>query len=119
MRNCIQIDQGKVSVKVSVFIFKDGKSWIAFCPSLDLSGYATTEKGAKKDFTWMLQDWLNTQISSKSLEQDLKQQDWIVGKGKWSEPDVKELLSKNDLMDFVIDQPRFVKTDVEAVAYCQ
>ena len=67
MRNYIKIEQGKVSIKVSVFIFKDRKSWVAYCPSLDLSGYEMTEDGAKRDFDWMLQDWLKTQTCNKTI----------------------------------------------------
>lgn len=119
MKNYIKIDQGKVNIKVSVFIFKEGKSWIAYCPSLDLSGYDITEDGAKKDFDWILQDWLKTQTCNKTLDEDIKQHGWIVGKSKWSEPDFKKLLEKDKLMDSVMQKSHFVKTSIEAEAYCQ
>ncbi|GAA6528276.1 hypothetical protein LPYR103PRE_02490 [Segatella asaccharophila] len=118
MRNYIKIDQGKVSIKVSVFIFKDGKSWVVYCPSLDLSGYDITEEGAKKDFDWILQDWLNTQTSNKTLDEDLKKHGWTADQSKWSEPDFKELLEKDHLMDSVMEKSHFVKTSIEVEAYC-
>ena len=36
---------------ISVLFFKENDVWIAYCPSLDLSGYDTTEEKAGEDGT--------------------------------------------------------------------
>ena len=90
-----------MNIKGSGFIFKEGKSWIAYCPSLDLSGYDITEDGAKKDFDWILQDWLKMQTCNKTLDEDLKKHGGTIDQSKWSEPDFKELLEKDKLMDYI------------------
>lgn len=57
-RNTIILNGNTVSVSVSVAIFKEGDTFIAYCPSLDLSGYDTTEDKARADFEYVLKEWL-------------------------------------------------------------
>ena len=33
-----------ISIRVSVYTFREGDNVIAYCPSLDLSGYGRTQK---------------------------------------------------------------------------
>lgn len=58
-RNTITLSGQSVSVSVSVFLFKEGEVFIAYCPSLELSGYDTTEDKARADFEYVLKEWLN------------------------------------------------------------
>lgn len=76
MKNAITINGKNIKVSVSVYLFKEGDTYIAYCPSLDLSGYDTTEESAKTDFEYMLKDWLKTQSENNLLEKDLKQHGW-------------------------------------------
>ena len=41
--NYISFGNGNVEINVSLFVFKEGDTYIAYCPSLDLSGYDMTE----------------------------------------------------------------------------
>lgn len=75
-KNTIALKGKEISVSVSVFLFKEGETYIAYCPSLDLRGYDCTEDKAKADFEFMLQEWLKEQMSNGTLQQDLACHDW-------------------------------------------
>ncbi len=96
--NAIVIDGNTIKISVSVFLFKEGETYIAYCPSLDLSGYDTTEEKAKSDFEYMLKDWLKTQSDNKSLEQDLKIHGWNP-----------EFIIKNNLRSLGLTRKDFIE----------
>ena len=64
-------DSGSVKISVSLFTFKEGDVYIAYCPSLDLSGYDRDEAKAKADFEIMLADYLSWQMRNGTLREDL------------------------------------------------
>ena len=39
--------KGTLEISVSVYVFKENDVFIAYCPSLDISGYNTTEEEAR------------------------------------------------------------------------
>ena len=63
---------------VSVSLFKDGEAYVADCPSLDISGYDTTEESAMEAFRYMLHDRLNEQLGNGTLRKDLVGHGWKV-----------------------------------------
>lgn len=66
----------RVEISVSLILFKEGEQVIAYCPSLDLSGYDQTEEKALADFDFMLSDYLETQIRQGTLREDLVAHGW-------------------------------------------
>ena len=40
--------KGTLEISVSVYVFKENDVFIAYCPSLDISGYNTTEEQQRK-----------------------------------------------------------------------
>lgn len=74
--NSIILRKGSVGISVSVYLFKDGNAYVAYCPSLDLTGYDTTEEAAKTDFEYMLHDWLEEQVAEGTLHEDLTRHGW-------------------------------------------
>ena len=115
--NAILIDGNTIKISVSVFVFKEGETYIAYCPSLDLSGYDTTEEKAKSDFEYMLKDWLKTQSDNKSLEQDLKIHGWNIENNCANEPKIIDILSKGSTTN-VLELPDYRKTNVNAEILC-
>lgn len=92
-----------VSVEVSVFVYKDmeypnGDMYIAYCPELDLVGYDTTNRKARKSFEYVLQDYLEYTIENGTLEEDLMEHGWRKFKnGKIAEPTYTEMLKRSQL----------------------
>ena len=48
-KNAIPLKGNEINVSVSVFLFKEKGAYIAYCPSLDISGYDLTEDKAKME----------------------------------------------------------------------
>lgn len=69
MLNSISVKDKEIKISVSVFLFKEGNAYIAYCPSLDLSGDDMTEESAKADFEYMLRDWVREQTANGTLHQ--------------------------------------------------
>lgn len=92
--NSITLKKNGVGISVSVYLFKDGDAYIAYCPSLDLSGYDTTEEAAKADFEYMLHDWLQEQVGNGTLQEDLARHGWKIGEKGGKEPDVRDMISR-------------------------
>lgn len=116
--NSIKMNNRGINVSVSVYIFKENDTYIAYCPSLDLSGYDTTIEKAKIDFEFMLSDYMKTQIQNGTLNEDLTNHGWKAGNTKtalYSEPKVEEMLSTNKQLQDVISLPEYSKINVESV----
>ena len=65
-----------ISIRVSVYTFREGDNVIAYCPSLDLSGYGRTQKEAKESFGIVMKDYLDYCTSEGTLHEDLISHGW-------------------------------------------
>lgn len=110
-----------VSVELSVFVYKDleypnGDMYIAYCPELDLVGYDTTDKKARKSFEYVLKDYLDYTLEKGTLEADLLEHGWRKYKnGKLVEPSYSNML-KNTQLKSVLRQNEFTKYSVPLFA---
>ena len=109
--NYISFSKGGVEISVSLFVFKEGDTYIAYCPSLDLSGYDLTEESARADFDYMLSDYLSDQLRNGTLRADLALHGWKVGKAKGNEPDLSDMLGMNEQLRKLVTHS-FKKTNV-------
>lgn len=104
-------DKGGVEISVSVFTFKEGDVYIAYCPSLDISGYDSDEAKAKADFEAMLADYLTWQMRNGTLRADLSAHGWHIGKVKGNEPPLSELLGMNEQLRTLV-AGSYMKTNI-------
>ena len=109
--NYISFSKSGVEISVSLFVFKEGDTYIAYCPSLDLSGYDLTEESARADFDYMLSDYLSNQLRNGTLRADLALHGWKVGKAKGNEPDLSDMLDMNEQLRKLVTHS-FKKTNV-------
>jgi hypothetical protein len=109
-KNSIVFGDKGVDVTVSLFVFKEGDIYIAYCPSLDLSGYDYTADGACSDFEYMLTDYLNHQLENGTLRADLVSHGWKLGDLKANEPELSEMLISNSQLKKLVASP-FSKTN--------
>lgn len=108
----IEINNTGILAELSLFMFKEGDVYHAYCPELDLVGYDYSEEDAKKSFEWVLKDYLDYTIKNGTLEQDLLNHGWRKSKaGKVSEPTPASLLKKSQLKD-VLSKKEFHKYSV-------
>lgn len=117
-KNSITLNGKEISISVSVFLFKEEGAYIAYCPSLDLSGYDTTEDRAREDFEYMLREWLKEQTSNGTLLRDLQRHGWKMGHNMATEPSFTDLLRHNQSAGKVLAMPEYRKTNVHTGIYC-
>lgn len=79
---------------LGVFIFRDDDTncYVAYCPSLELAGYADDEEGAKADFEFVFNEYLSYCDENGTLEEDLRRHGWEV-KNKHVKPIPKHVIS--------------------------
>jgi hypothetical protein len=113
----IKRSANNISLELSVFVYKDidypkGDMYIAYCPELDLVGYDTTNRKARKSFEFVLKDYLDYTIQNGTLEEDLIEHGWRKFKnGKLAEPTYHEMLKRSQLKS-VLSQNRFSKYSI-------
>lgn len=105
-----------ISVEVSVYVYKDnnypnGVMYIAYCPELDLTGYDTTERGARKSFEFVMSDYLNDTIAKGTLEADLISHGWKKKNGRMIEPTYQSMY-RNGKFSEIIKKREFKKYSV-------
>lgn len=103
-----------VSAELSVFVYKDmnypnGDMYIAYCPELDLVGYDTTNRKARKSFESVLKEYIDYTVQNGTLEQDLLEHGWKMRKnGTITTPTYSEMLKRSQLKS-VLEQEKFTK----------
>ena len=111
-KNRIVFNDAGVDVTVSLFVFKEGDTYIAYCPSLDLSGYDYTDEGACADFEFMLTDYLSDQLQNGTLRSDLVSHGWKMGDTQANEPALSDMLVSNSQLRKLVALP-FSKTNIK------
>ncbi|MEK7535681.1 MAG: hypothetical protein AAB590_01540 [Patescibacteria group bacterium] len=67
-------------------ILREGKSFIAYSPALDLSTHAKTLKKAKERFTEAMELYFESLIAHDKLEETLHNLGWSISKGTYIPP---------------------------------
>ena len=92
--------KGTLEISVSVYVFKEDDVFIAYCPSLDISGYNTTEEEARHDFEYALNEYVKFQMEHDTLNKDLERH------GKAKGPEIDTLLRRTQLRN-VFKKPEY------------
>jgi hypothetical protein len=108
MIDCIVFSKSKgtLEVSVSVYVFKENDVFVAYCPSLDLSGYDHTEEAARADFDYALQEYVKFQMQNDTLDKDLTRHGWEVKQRKAKGPEIGTLLRRTQLRN-VFKKPEY------------
>lgn len=108
----IEINNNNIKANLSVFLFKDGEVYHAYCPELDLVGYDYSEEGAKKSFEIVLKDYFDYALKNGTLDKDLLEHGWKKSKsGEISEPTYSVLLRTSQLKD-ILSRSEFSKYSI-------
>ena len=116
--NYISISDSGAKLSVSVIVFKENDVYIAYCPSLDLSGYDHTEEAAKRDLEYVLHQWLTEQMENNTLHDDLRQHGWKLKGGTAKEPSLIDILRGNKSADRVFSMSEYSKLNVHTEIPC-
>jgi predicted RNase H-like HicB family nuclease len=66
-----------ISGNLSGFVFKEGRAWVAYCQSLDLSSCGESEEEALDAVGQAIALWLESCIQRQTLEDALAQLGWV------------------------------------------
>jgi len=84
-----------IKVILSLVEFKEKNQYIIYSPALDLSGYGTTAKEAKKSFAEVLAYFLEYAMENQTLSQDLKRLGWKITDKQITPPSLKNIILHN------------------------
>lgn len=102
-----------MGLELSVFLFKDGEVFNAYCPELDLVGCDYTSEGARKSFDVALSDYLEYTLEKGTLEQDLLEHGWRKTKsGDVTKPSASTMLRRSRQFRSVLGMSEFSKYSV-------
>lgn len=79
-----------VSYSLPVTIFREGESFVAYTPALDLSSVGKTEEEAKRMFAEAVETLFEELQEMGTLESVLKDLGWTKGKQRFEPPKVIE-----------------------------
>lgn len=98
-----------IDINISVYLFKEGDNVIAYCPSLDLSGYGATQKQAKDSFTIVLKEYLDYGLQQGTLTKDLLNHGWTFNGKITNEPKINQMLQHNTTFKSILQLPKYTK----------
>ena len=82
-------------MQIGVVFFRQDNCIIAYCPSLDLSGYGANAEDAKEDFKFIVSDYITEQMKNNTLKKDLLQHGWTLHEDKALEPTLVQMAMSN------------------------
>lgn len=103
---------GRVSVTLDVYVFKEDDCFIAYSPALDLSGYGDSEEAAKSSFSIVMEQYIAYCLSKRTLVKDLRAHGWKVKslkQRKMSAPSFDMLLRSNDTFKDILENKEYRK----------
>ena len=102
----------KVSFSVGVYLFKEGETFIAYCPALDVSGYGNTETESKESFAQSVGMYIEYCLHKNTLVQDLQKHGWSIKSMKQRKikaPDFDTMLRNNEDFREIIETKDYTK----------
>ena len=93
-------DGRNLRVTLDVYLFLEDDTYIAYAPSLDLSGYGKSEDEALKSFSIVIDEYISYGITKRTLIKDLKAHGWKVKsfrQRKLSAPSFDTLIQSNGM----------------------
>lgn len=113
--SAIDGDMTEYHFSIEFYIFREGESYIAYCPSLDLSTCAETYNDAISSFYEAFQLYIKCCVESGTLHDDLAEHGWKFQKKnltprKFSalmkKPEIKKLMESENSYERVVAPAR-------------
>ncbi|MBI2405254.1 hypothetical protein HYV22_03700 [Candidatus Gottesmanbacteria bacterium] len=76
----------QLDVRLPVSIFKEGDTFIAYCPVLDLSTSAKTFEQTQKRFTQAVEVFFEELLEMGTLDEVLSSYGWTKTQSRWNPP---------------------------------
>jgi len=107
-----KLDYKGKSVKVSLgmYLFKEGESYILYCPALDLSAYGNTEDHAKNSFADVFEMTVKYMLNKNTMKEDLINHGWQIksmNQKKIKAPSIETMLKNNDSFREILENKEY------------
>ncbi|MCG8318148.1 MAG: hypothetical protein MI921_01485 [Cytophagales bacterium] len=102
-----------IEVILSLFEFKEDDTYIVYSPALDLAGYDTTKRNARKSFKETLKEFFRYTTNKGTFESELIKLGWQINKRKkkFVQPAIDKLLRDRDYLTEVLRDKEFSKVN--------
>ncbi len=110
--NKITNQGSSIKVSLDVYLFREGESFIAYSPALDLSGYGLSEDEAKDSFSIVIEQYISYGLSNHTLIKDLREHGWKVRSFKqrnMTAPSFDMLLNRNEFFRDILQNKEYRK----------
>lgn len=102
-----------IDIHLSVYIFIEDGTNIAYCPALDISGYGESEAQAKESFAQVVKQYIEYGISRGTLLKDMKKHGWGIDNNKMNSPLTIKMIKKNDVLRDIVENKDYCKYSEE------
>ena len=99
-----------VKVNLGMYLFKEGKSYIVYCPALDLSAYGDSEEHAKKSFEDVFSMTVKYMLNKNTVKEDLINHGWQIKSLKQKKikaPSFDTMLKNNDSFREILENKEY------------
>jgi len=99
-----------VNVNLGMYLFKEEKSYIVYCPALDLSAYGDSEEHAKKSFKDVFEITIKYMLDKNTMKDDLINHGWQIKSLKQKKikaPSFDTMLKNNDSFRDILENKEY------------
>jgi len=99
-----------VNVSLGMYLFKEGESYIVYCPALDLSAYGDSEEHAKKSFEDVFSLTIKYMLNKKTMKEDLINHGWQIKslkQHKIKAPTFETMLKNNESFREILENKEY------------
>ncbi|MCB0764576.1 MAG: hypothetical protein KDB84_07730 [Flavobacteriales bacterium] len=104
-----------MELKLSLLKFKEDDIVFIYSPALDLTGYGTDGRSAKRSFETTLEEFVSYTTNKKTLDKELKRLGWKVGgsktRPKYQQPFLDELFTERPYLGEIFRDKEFQRYD--------
>ena len=84
----IKHDGKDLTLKVEVFLIREGNQYVAYCPALELSSYGNSAKEAKEAFRGAMDIFIDDTTKKGTFEKELLSLGWTLTQSSYEPPRV-------------------------------
>jgi len=99
-----------VNVSLGMYLFKEGESYIVYCPALDLSAYGDSEEHAKKSFADIFAITIKYMLNKNTVKDDLIKHGWQIKSLKQKKikaPSFETMLKNNESFREILENREY------------
>jgi predicted RNase H-like HicB family nuclease len=90
----IKRNRNKLEANLEVAFYKEGKYFVAYCPAVEVSSYASTIEKAKERFGEELKIFFDETVKRGTLEKLLIQYGWVLQRKEFKPPTKTNALTR-------------------------